>query len=401
MPFAKVGDARLFYRLEGNEGLPVLVFSHSIGADHAMWAPQVDYLLPSFRILRFDTLGHGASDAPKSEYSIAQLGQQVISLLDALEIPRVAFCGLSLGSAIGQWLGINVPERLTKLILASTTARFGTRESWRQRIDTVRGGGMDAIIDMVMRRFFSPEFITNPHAASVQSVILGTDPDGYLGCCAALREFDLEKDLKKIKTPTLVIAGDKDVATPWPGGGEIVAREIPQAQVLHLPAAHISNMEAPHSFTAALAAFLQPKADPANVLETGFNIRHQVLGNAHVDRAIASSTEFTADFQDLITRYAWGTIWARRGLDVRTRRLLVLAMMAALDRWEEFRMHVAAALQHGTEPIDIKEVLLQAAIYAGVPVANTGFHIAQEELEKHQASVKRGTSAETRGDQKR
>jgi len=388
MPFAKVGDVRLFYRLEGNDDLPVLVFSHSIGADHGMWEPQVRDLLPHFRILRYDTLGHGASDAPKSDYSIAQLGRQVLGLLDVLNIPRAAYCGLSLGSAIGQWLGVNAPERLTKLILASTTARFGSPASWQERMDAVRRGGMLEIIALVMGRFFSPEFTSSPHAASVRSVVLGTNPDGYLGCCAALRDFDLKQDLKKIKRPTLIIVGDKDIATPWTQGSEIVAKEIPNAQVVHLPAAHISNLESPHSFSMALASSLQPELDGVHAFEEGFRVRRQVLGNSYVDHAVASTTGFTKDFQDLITRYAWGTIWTRPGLDLRTRRLLVLATLAALGHWEEFRMHLSTGLVNGTEPVDIKEVLLQTAIYAGVPAANTAFRIAQEELERYELRQK-------------
>jgi 4-carboxymuconolactone decarboxylase len=119
-----------------------------------------------------------------------------------------------------------------------------------------------------------------------------------------------------------------------------------------------------------------------NTLEAGFAVRRKVLGDAHVNRAIAATTDFTRDFQELITRYAWGTVWTRPGLDERTRRLLVMATASALGRWEEFRLHVTAALRDGIEPSEIKEVLLQTAIYAGVPAANTGFHIAQEEIEK-------------------
>jgi 3-oxoadipate enol-lactonase/4-carboxymuconolactone decarboxylase len=314
----------------------------------------------------------------------------VLGLLDVLKIQKAAYCGLSLGSAIGQWLGVNAPERLTKLILASTTARFGTPTSWQERMDAVRRGGMLEIIELVMGRFFSPEFVSSPHAASVRSVVLGTHPDGYLGCCAALRDFDLKQDLKKIKTPTLIIAGDKDIATPWTGGSEIVAKEIPNAQVVHLPAAHISNLECPQAFSIALTTFLQAELDGTNALEKGFKVRRQVLGNAYVDGAVASSTEFTKDFQDLITRYAWGTIWTRPGLDLRTRRLLVLTMLAALGHWEEFRMHVSTGLVNGIEPVDIKEVLLQTAIYAGVPAANTAFRIAQEELERYELRQKQG-----------
>jgi 3-oxoadipate enol-lactonase/4-carboxymuconolactone decarboxylase len=157
--------------------------------------------------------------------------------------------------------------------------------------------------------------------------------------------------------------------------------------VVHLPTAHLSNIERPRSFTMALLEFLLPRPDAAaDPLEDGEKVRRAVLGDAHVDRSIATTTEFTRDFQALITRYAWGTIWARPGLDRRTRRLLVLSMMAALGRWEEFRMHARAGLLHELEPCDLKEALLAAAIYAGVPAANTGFQIAAEEIEKSQSS---------------
>jgi 3-oxoadipate enol-lactonase / 4-carboxymuconolactone decarboxylase len=385
MPFVTVDKKRLFYRLEGRAGQPVLVLSHSIGTDHGMWAPQVADLLPHFQILRFDTLGHGASDALGSEYSIERLGQDVLGLVDTLGIAKFAFCGLSLGGAIGQWLAIHKPQRLTSLVLANTSFRFGPRENWENRIKAVLESGMAAIADMAMQRFFSPETLArgDSDAESVRSVLLGTDPVGYAGCCAALRDFDSERSLGKMQVPTLVIAGDRDVSTPWAGHGEILAREIPAARSVRLPAAHLSNLEQPRSFTAAVLEFLRP-AEPASAdpIDAGFTMRRAVLGDAHVHRAMATTNEFNREFQDLITRYAWGTVWTRPGLNPRTRRLLVLATMAALGRWEEFRLHLRAGLQHELEICDLKEVLLQTAIYAGVPAANTGFHVASEELEK-------------------
>ena len=147
---------------------------------------------------------------------------------------------------------------------------------------------------------------------------------------------------------------------------------------VRLPAPHISNLDTPRAFSAALHAFLV--APVADALADGFAVRRSVLGDAHVDRAVASTTPFTAAFQDLITRYAWGTIWTRPGLDPRTRRLLVLAMTAAAGRWEEFRLHVRTGLGQDLEPCDLEEVLLQVAVYAGAPAANTAFHIASEEL---------------------
>jgi 3-oxoadipate enol-lactonase/4-carboxymuconolactone decarboxylase len=385
LPFAKIHNTRLFYRLEGRPGAPVLMLSHSIGTDHAMWERQVPALLARFQILRYDTRGHGASDAPKGEYPIEQLGQDVLGLGDALGIEKFAFCGLSLGGAIGQWLGIHASKRLSGLILANTSPQFGPRANWEGRIRAVSDGGMAGIVDLAMQRFFSPETLArgDVYAASIKSVLLGTDPAGYIGCCAALRDVDHREMLRQIQVPTLVIVGERDVSTPWQGHGEILARAIPGANSVRLPAAHLSNIERPHSFTSAVLDFLQPaSAQASDPLEAGYGVRRAILGEAHVDHAIATTNDFNRDFQMLITRYAWGSIWTRSGLDHRTRRLLVLVMMASLGRWEEFRMHVRAGLAHELELCDLKEALLQTAIYAGVPSANTGFHIANEEIEK-------------------
>ena len=384
MPFATIHNTRMFYRLQGNAGRPVLILSHSISTDHAMWDAQVADLLPHFQLLRYDTRGHGASEATPGEYSVEMLGQDILALADVLNISQFAFCGLSLGGAIGQWVAAHAPERITHLVLANTSAQFVPRSNWEARIATVRKGGMAAVVDLAMQRFFSPDTLAkqNPHVASIRSVFLGTDPVGYLGCCAALRDMNHADLLKQIRTPTLVISGDRDVATPWSGHGERLAQEIPGARALHLSAAHLSNLERPRSFTTALLEFLlpQPKADP---LQAGFEVRRDALGDAHVDKAIAATTEFTREFQELITRYVWGTIWSRPELDRRTRRLLVLAITASLGRWEEFALHVRAGLASELESCDLKEVLLQTAVYAGVPAANHGFKIAAEEIKKN------------------
>jgi 3-oxoadipate enol-lactonase/4-carboxymuconolactone decarboxylase len=358
----------------------VIVFSHSLGVDHGLWDAQTADLLPYFRVLRYDTRGHGASDSTPGDYSIERLGRDALALLDALGIERFAWCGLSLGGMTGQWLAATAPERLTHLVLANTSARLPDPSLMEIRRTTVLEKGMSAVADIALQRFFTPGFLlANPPAvASMRSTLLGTNPVGYAGCCAAIRDMDNRALLPKIRTPALVISGDADVSTPWTGNGDVLASSIPNVRAVHLPAAHLSNLERPRSFTAALLDFLLPGASE-DALHAGFEMRRAVLGDPYVDSAIASTTEFNGDFQELITRYAWGSVWTRPGLDRRTRRLIVLAIAAARGNWEEFRLHVRTGLQHELELCDIKEALIQTAVYAGVPAANTAFKIATEE----------------------
>jgi 3-oxoadipate enol-lactonase/4-carboxymuconolactone decarboxylase len=378
MPFATLADQHCYYRFDGADAAPVLIFSHSLGLDHGMWDEQVADLQPHLRVLRYDTRGHGASSAPAGSYDVASLAHDVLALADALQIDRFAFCGLSLGGMIGQWLGAHAADRVTHLVLANTSPRPDA-DLMEQRRRAVLDQGIATIGDVAMARFFSPEPLRNnlPRVAWARRTLLATSAQGYAGCCAAIRDWDGRHTLRDIRPPTLIIAGDRDLPMPWDAHSAILARDIAGARVVRLPAAHISNIEQPRSFSAALAEFLLRPADPD---VDGLTIRRFVLGDAHVDRAIAATTDFTRDFQQMITRYAWGTVWTRPGLDVRTRRLLVIATTAALGRWEEFRLHVRTGFANELEPADLKEVLLQVAIYAGVPAANTAFQIATEEM---------------------
>jgi 3-oxoadipate enol-lactonase/4-carboxymuconolactone decarboxylase len=382
VPFAEISNTRLFYRLEGRSDLPPVVLSHSLGCDHSMWSPQMPDLLNHFQVLRYDTRGHGASDVPAGDYTLDQLGQDALRLADKLGLTKFAFCGLSMGGAVGQWLTINAPQRLTSLVLANTSPKFGTPDPWNARRKAVSEGGMQAIVDAVMQRFFSPDRQTATLAQSTRAVLLGTDPKGYAACCAALRDADTRKKLSKITIPTLVIGSDKDPSTPWEAHGAILARDIPGAKALRLQTAHLSNLEQPRTFTTAVLDFLLAEKTNADPLEAGMKVRRQVLGDEHVDQSLKNATDFTRDFQELITRYAWGAVWTRPGLDHRTRRLLVLSVTAALGRWEEFRLHLRAGLAHDLEVCDVKETLLQIAVYAGVPAANTAFQIGKEEIDR-------------------
>jgi 3-oxoadipate enol-lactonase / 4-carboxymuconolactone decarboxylase len=217
--------------------------------------------------------------------------------------------------------------------------------------------------------------VTPPFAATARRTLLATDPAGYAGCCAAIRDFDATSSLADIGAPALIISSDVDESLPWSGHGDVLARGIADAGVVKLPTAHLSNLEAPRAFTAALLAFLMPP--PSDPLAAGLRIRRAVLGDDHVDRTLATAA--SPAFQEFITRYGWGTVWARPGLDIRTRRLLAIAIAAAMGRWEEFRMHVRLGMDRELEWCDLEEVLLQTAIYAGLPAANTAFNIAAEE----------------------
>jgi 3-oxoadipate enol-lactonase len=259
VPFAKINNARWFYRLEGRSDFPPLVLSHSLGCDHSMWAPQMPDLLQHFQVLRYDTRGHGASGSPPGDFTLDELGKDVLALADELKLKKFAFCGLSMGGAVGQWLAINAPQRLTALVLANTSPKFGTPDTWDARRKAVQEGGMRAIVDAIMQRFFSADQQESAWAQTIRAVLLGTDPKGYTACCAALRDIDTRAALSKISVPTLVIGGDKDPSTPWEGNGSILARDIPNAKALRLQTAHLSNLEQPQAFTAALLDFMQPR----------------------------------------------------------------------------------------------------------------------------------------------
>ena len=379
MPLAQINGHSCHYRVDGPDDAPVLILAHSLGLESGMWDAQAADCERFFRVLRYDLRGHGASETTAGDYTIELLGRDALALADHLGVSTFAFCGLSVGGMIAQWLGIHAPARLTRLVIANSSPHPDA-SILEARRRAVLDGGMGAVEAAAMGRFFSPAFLAAnaPVIAWARRTLLGTNPVGYAGCCAAIRDVDMRTHLHEISVPTLIICGALDASMPWTGHSEIMAAAIAGSVAVRLPAAHVSNLETPRSFSAALHAFLIPPA--GDTLAAGLAVRRSILGDAHVDRAVASTTPFTAAFQELITRVAWGTIWTRPGLDPRTRRLLVLAITAATGRWEEFRLHVRTGLAQDLEPCDLEEILLQVAIYAGVPAANTAFHVASEEL---------------------
>jgi 3-oxoadipate enol-lactonase len=264
MPFIDVNGVCLRYRLEGKPGAPVIVFSNSLGTNLSMWEPQVSALRGDFRILRYDTRGHGLSAVAPGPYTQEQLGGDILALMDAIEIPRAHFCGLSMGGQVGIWLGANAPQRFARLVLCDTAAHIGNPEIWNARIAAIRAGGMPAIVSGTIERWFTPRFIAHSPevVASVRRMILDTPPQGYMACCEAIRDADFTEEASRVNAPTLVISGTHDPATP-PAQGRLLASMIRGARYLEFDAAHLSNVEAASPFVAAVRDFLSAAAVPA------------------------------------------------------------------------------------------------------------------------------------------
>ncbi|MET3432979.1 3-oxoadipate enol-lactonase [Herbaspirillum seropedicae] len=257
MPFANVNAIRLHYQLEGDASLPVLVLSNSLGTSLSMWDPQMPQWLQHFRVLRYDTRGHGQSEVTPGECSIAQLGSDVIALLDHLGIAQAHFCGLSMGGSTFMWLAVHHPQRVNKLILCNTGAKIGTAEAWNSRIETVRREGLGAIAGAVVSRWLTPEY-AQAHPQQVEALtamLLATPAEGYAAACAAVRDHDLREAIAGIRAPTLVIAGSGDVPTP-PADAQFMRATIPGAQYVEFDAAHISNQQQAAAFTQAVVQFL-------------------------------------------------------------------------------------------------------------------------------------------------
>ncbi|GAC1629995.1 MAG: 3-oxoadipate enol-lactonase [Candidatus Acidiferrum sp.] len=257
MPFADLNHVRIHYSLTGPESAPILVFSNSLGANLSMWEPQLPTLASKFRVLRYDTRGHGQSSVTPGPFTIELLANDVLHLLDALHLDRVHFCGLSMGGQTGMWLGIHAPNRLHKLILCNTGAKIGTPDSWKTRIDAVLAGGTKDVSSAIITRWFTGTFISkHPEVAThAKAMIDACAALGYTANCAAVRDYDSRAGLSSISVPTLVIAGTHDLATPA-ADGRFLADHIPAARFVELPAAHLSNIECAEQFSAAVEKFL-------------------------------------------------------------------------------------------------------------------------------------------------
>ncbi|MGW0911417.1 bifunctional 3-oxoadipate enol-lactonase/4-carboxymuconolactone decarboxylase PcaDC [Streptomyces sp. NPDC002784] len=419
----------LQYRFDGPQDAPVLILGPSLGTTWHMWDRQVPELTKQWRVFRFDLPGHGGAPAYPAG-SVAELATRLLVTLDGLGVQRFGYAGCAFGGAIGVELALRNPERLASLALIAASPRFGTADEFRQRGVIVRTNGLDPIARSSPERWFTQGFAGAQPAITDWAVqmVRTTDPGCYIAACEALASFDVRTELTSIGVPTLVLVGSEDQVT-GPAEARTLVAGIPDARLAVVPgASHLVPVEQPAAVTdllvrhfstawqpvyepstgqvAIAAAPVQPvlaapapvaPPQPAPIAEiapaavpapmeggrpdpydAGLKVRREVLGDAHVDRALAQADEFSGDFQEFVTRYAWGEIWDRPGLDRRTRSCVTLTALVAGGHLDELAFHVRAALRNGLTPAEIKEVLLQAAVYCGVPAANSAFTVAQQ-----------------------
>ena len=260
MAFVQLAEGELHYQLDGPANAPVLVLSNSLGTDLQMWDAQIAAFSKHFRVLRFDTRGHGKSLVTPGPYTIEQLNRDMLTMLDALHIDKAHFCGLSMGGLIGQWLGIHAGDRLNKLVVCNTAAKIGDPSIWNPRIETVLRDGAAAMValrDASIARWFTADFAeANPAAAKqITDMLAATSPQGYAANCAAVRDADFRDQLSSIKVPLLVIAGTEDAVTP-PSGGHFIQEQVQGAEYAEFYAAHLSNVQAGDAFSDRVLAFL-------------------------------------------------------------------------------------------------------------------------------------------------
>jgi len=258
MPFAALPDVTIHYALTGNSANPPLILSNSLGADFSMWDAQTLVFERHFHLLRYDMRGHGKSSSPPPPYSVAQLATDLLALADSVGFSQFNLCGLSVGGMIGMHLALYSPARLKKLILCNTAPKIGTDEMWNARIETVRTKGMGEVAKLTPARWFTPSFQAG-HADRVAAslrVLEALNPEGYVGGCCAVRDFDVRSEIARIRVPTLVVSGTHDPAATA-ADGRVLAEHISGARYVELNTSHISSVEDPAGLNDAVLSFLK------------------------------------------------------------------------------------------------------------------------------------------------
>ena len=390
-------------------GKPLLVLGPSLGTSTAtLWGACAGLLTERYHVIGWDLPGHGGSPAARQFFDIPALAASVLALVDGVLTDRgerggtFVYAGVSVGGAVGLQLLLDYPGRISAAATICSGARIGTPQSWLERAETVRANGTPSMVTGSAARWFSAGFVERrlAVASALLQALQDTERFSYAWVCEALAGFDVRERLAEIGVPVQAVAGSDDVVTPPEFAAEIAAGVIDGRLAVIDGVAHLAPAENPGEVAILLAELMERASGQRfsgnsvepdfedlgsaktvdQVLAEGMRVRREVLGDAHVDRAIVSATDFTADFQELITSYAWGSIWTRPGLDRRSRSMITLTALVALGHHEELALHVRAARTNGLTEDEIKEVLLQSAIYCGVPAANTAFRIAQQVL---------------------
>ena len=379
--------------------LPLLVLGPSLGTSAGtLWAACADRLNDAFDVLAWDLPGHGHNRAvPDEPFTMAELAAGVLAVVDEVQHQRgdpgrpFSYAGDSVGGAVGLQLLLDAPRRVIAAALLCTGARIGDEAVWAGRIGQVSVSGTAVVVEGSAQRWFGPGFLEREPdvAAQLLQALQQTQDDGLPQVCGALAAFDVRDRLAEIDAPVLAVAGSHDAVTP-PAGLREVADGVRDGRLRRArrrrppgPGRGPARGGRParrHFLGETGATGPDDTRTVRELYDAGMAVRREVLGDAHVDRATADATDLTRDFQQLITQYAWGGIWTRPGLDRRSRSLITLTALVARGHHEELALHLRAARDNGLTVEEIKELLLQTAIYCGVPDANTAFRIAQQTL---------------------
>jgi len=371
--------------------LPLLVLGPSLGTSAlALWQQCATDLTDDFDVMAWDLPGHGHNrSVPEEPFTMAELAAGVLAVVDDVQAHRddlgatFAYAGDSVGGAVGLQLLLDHPDRVSSAVLLCTGAKIGDATVWADRIGQVNASGTPVLVGGAVQRWFAPGFADrDPDTVSgLLHALQDADDLGYVRVCEALARYDVRDRLGEIGAPVLAVAGADDPVTT-PEHLKAIAVGVRRGALVELSeTSHLAAAERPAEVAALIRRHVLGPEE-ADEMSPGMQVRREVLGDEHVDRAIANTTDLTRDFQELITDYAWGSIWTRPGLDRRSRSIITLTALIARGHDEELAMHLRAALRNGLTVDEIKEVILQSAIYCGVPDANTAFRIAQQILEE-------------------
>ncbi len=382
---------------ESDPAKPLLLLGPGLGtAVEPLWGKTAQLMANDYEIIGYDLPGHGRSEPSTEQWTLDGLADAVAELASEARggtERQVFFAGVSLGGAVAQRLALRHGEVFARIAMVCSSPKFGTPDAWRERAEFVSQAGTPAMVERSAKTWFAPGFIEKHPTDSTALLhsLQNAERFSYAHASIALSEFDMSDELSNISIPLLALAGDQDPVSP-PEHARAVASAVQNGQVAVLEnVAHQGPTEDPEGTARILHAFFSgQRVEQASddqtigeIYDAGMVVRREVLSDAHVDRANANADEFTADFQELITRYAWGTIWTRPGLDRKMRSAVTLTAMVAGKYWDELAMHVKAARRNGLTVAEIKEILLQTAIYCSVPAANVAFSVAKQALAEY------------------